>query len=242
MKKTALFFVLFVLFFTAIVASAQTDYSEQISLIAANTYLWKQDYEYVLWGYIVTDLDRNGRLEIISASVQGTGFYTYILAFEVSEDRDSLKELDGLGPERTDSLPDIMVLSVPVYFDKETGLYYYIFSDMIRNGMWEYYENKRAVSISNGAWEEIPLVSKSTIYTDPDHFTMTCKDAEGNLIDEAQYDEAEQRIFGDLEVSTACFNWYMTNNEDFAGLTADRLIESLKEAGDSECRQTGITE
>ena len=231
MKKILLTLTLFILLITAAAVSADIDYSDQIDLIAANASLWKQDVDFGRWGFTLTDLDHNGRLEIIAASVQGTGFYTYLNVFEVNEDHSALTELQGPSFLRTDSSPDVMVSSVPLYHDKENDRYYYIFDDMIRNGMAEYYENKRAVSITDGKWEETFLASKSTLYADADHFTVTCTDGSGNTISEIQYDQIAQTVYGAFEPGKAEFNWQMTDNEEFAALTPDKLRTTLRGTG-----------
>ena len=45
------------------------------------------------WCYAVTDLDGNGRLEILSSETHGTGNYTTLRAWEVSEDGASLNPI-----------------------------------------------------------------------------------------------------------------------------------------------------
>ena len=226
MKKSFIFALLCILLFTAAV-SAAPQVSEQIDLIAANAELWKQDVEFGLWGFTVTDLDHNGRLEIISASVQGTGFYTYIKAFEVNEEGSALNDIYSGNNNKGNSAPDIMVSTVPFYFDKESGIYHYIFDDYIRNGMAENYQNKRAVSLTDGKWEETPLASMTTIYTDAEHYTITCTDADGAPISEAEYDSIADKVFGNLEQNEAEFDWQMTDNDEFSVLTTQQIKDKL---------------
>lgn len=233
MKKIITAAVMLLILITAAAVCAAPGYYEQIGLIAANADLWLQDFEYYPWGYTVTDLDQNGRLEILSCSVQGTGFYSYIKAYEVREDGSGLTEIKGLGEERMDSLPDIWTGCVPVYFDKETEIYYYIFDDIIRNGMAEYYENKRAVSLVDGVWQEIPLASKVTLYSDPDHFTITRTGSRGESISEAQYESIAETVFAGLESSEICFNWITADTQEFRQLRFQQLTDSLKEAAGS---------
>ena len=54
------------------------NYGSQLQLIADNTAVWMGDTELIAepFFYAVTDLDQNGRLEIIQSSCQGTGLYT----------------------------------------------------------------------------------------------------------------------------------------------------------------------
>lgn len=227
MKKNIFAIMLFLLLAVSAAVSAAPEVSDQLDLIAANAGMWKQDVDFGLWGFTVTDLDHNGLLEIISASVQGTGFYTYINAYEVNETGDGFTELQGPSDERTDSAPDIMVSTTPVYYDKDTGRYYYIFDDIIRNGMAEYYENKCAVSIVDGKWEETLLAMKHTIYTDADHYTITCTDGSGNTITEEQYDAIAQTVYAGLEQNEAEFDWQMTETAEFSALTTQQIREKL---------------
>lgn len=234
MKKIWISAILFLLMLSAAAVSAELSPDAQIELIAANKTLWEQDYDYIVWGYVVTDMDHNGRFEIISSSVQGTGFYSYNKAYEVSEDGSRLIDLLSNANEY-DSAPDIMVSKVPMYFDKNENRYYYIFSDMIRNGMSEYYENVRAVSIVSEAWEEILLATKATVYSDPEHAVITCKNAEQAEISEAQYASIAETVFGSLESGELCLNWITTDKEAFALLSAEQLMENLRISAQTTC-------
>lgn len=231
MKRILLLMLLMTLLCTATAVCAAPETDRQIELIAQYKDLWKQDIEFGTWGYTITDLDHNGRLEVISASVQGTGFYTYILAYEVNAEGNGMTELYGPENLNYDSAPDIMVSTVPVFHDKRENLYYYIFDDMIRSSMSEYYENKRTVSIVEGTWQETPLAYKTTIYTDAEHYSISCTDANQNPISEAQFSSIAESIFSGLEKGEAEFKWIMTDSESFNTLNQNQLIESLKELG-----------
>ena len=59
---------------------AAPDYEAQIKLLAERSEEWNQDdgvLPYYYHQYTVTDLDWNGRLEILAMSTQGTGIFTY---------------------------------------------------------------------------------------------------------------------------------------------------------------------
>ncbi len=229
-----LFILLFALCCLTAAVSAAPGIPEQMELIADNTGLWKQDVGFGLWGYIVTDLDRNGRMEIISASLQGTGMYTYINIFEVSEDSLSLNEVKQDRPEY-DSAPDIMTDRVKVYHDEDAGRYYYIFTDMVRNGYAENYENKRAVWLEDSVWNEIPLAHKSVIYSDAENYTETFEDASGNTISEEEYTAAEDSRFGNITPEEVCLNWQMTDSDGFSGTDRTALLTLLEGSASSEC-------
>lgn len=235
MNRNLILTLIFILFcMAAAPALGAPGYYEQLDLIAANADLWKQTEVFGLWGYAVTDLDQNGRLEILSASVQGTGFYTLILAFEVNEAGTGLEEIKQLRADY-ESSPDVIVDSVPVYFDTENGIYYYIFDDIIRNGYAEEYENKRAVFLKNGEWNEIPLASKATLYTDQEHYSITYSDPGGAPISADQYSTAADMAFGKLEKSEFCFGWNMTDPDDFSRMNREAILETLRNSSSPVC-------
>ncbi len=238
MKKLLLLFVLLAVFFVISVVSAVPEIDKQIELIAENTALWEQKEVFGLWGYTVTDLDGNGRLEIISASAQGTGFYTYIQIYEVNEEGNELAEIKQDRKEYA-SAPDIMVDAVPMFTDPKENLRYYIFEDYIRNGYAENYQNIRAVSVKNGVWSEIPLVNKATFFTDEEHFTVTYTNADGDTITEDQYDSAADRYFASFEKGTFCFAWQIQDTETFSAMTRADLTASLQASAAAACPASG---
>lgn len=151
--------------------NTQTEETEQIEkqLQLITDYcmdLWQKssdENEYEMYFYTVTDLDRNGRLELISASVRGTGIYTYSDYYEVNEQLDGLTQCE-VHTNMEDSGADIVVEAVPVYYDGKADTYYYIFSDYIRDGMTMSYENIRELSLKSGEITDKVLVYKESIY------------------------------------------------------------------------------
>ncbi|MBO4290209.1 MAG: hypothetical protein J5865_08965, partial [Lachnospiraceae bacterium] len=80
------------------------DPADQVKLIAANRDLWldtSQQADFVM--YAVTDLDENGRLELIATITEGTGQFSSTRFWEVSGDYSKLEpvtyDLDGAQSE-----------------------------------------------------------------------------------------------------------------------------------------------
>ncbi len=182
--------------------------------------LWQKDSnenEYEMYFYTVTDLDRNGRLELICASVQGTGIYTYSNYFEVNEQSDGLTQCD-VKSDRGDSEADIVVEAAPVYYDEKADTYHYIFSDYTRDGMTMSYENIREMSLKNGEITDKVLVYKESIYDEngmetAEYYNAATKES----IDSKQYESMVETAFAGLEKKTAAFVW------------EGRLMSELKE-------------
>lgn len=212
---------------------------EQLQLLAASINTWHDGalgqfgYSSDPVFYTVTDLDQNGRLELIVSSCQGSGLYTYSFFFEVTPSLDGLQLCERTLTEG-DSEADITFTdSPPVYYDSSNHVYYYVFDDLIRNGAAERYENKRAISLIDGTLHETYLAQKSTIYsgsaTAP---TVTCfstlKNAGQKTISESAYERIANTAFSDLTKLNAAISWYKEESENsLLALTQDELLSVL---------------
>ena len=121
-----------------------------------------------------------------------------------------------------------MLETAPVFCDPESQICYYIFTDFIRNGYAENYENKRAVYLDEGIWKEIDLARKATIFSDPENFTVTFSDPEGNELSEDRYESAEDTYFAGCEKEILRLNWNMTDTESFAQMSREELRGALE--------------
>ena len=205
----------------------------QIDLIVDNRDLWlalAEEDAYDVWAYTVTDLDQNGRLELIAAAMGGTGQYTSAYFYEVSESFDAL-DLCIYETTEGDSQADLITDSVPVYEDPQTGTLYYVFDDFLKNGAAEYYENKRALFLENSQVKTLPLAQKTTIYASEDaEPQIACSDQNNAPISEAEYNVIAATVFDGFVEKTAGFNWYENWNaseDDPASLDADAWSELL---------------
>ena len=84
--------------------------------------------------FAVTDLNHNGRLEIIVSVVQGSGVYSHTAFYEISEDHSSLERLSVNGEAYIDEVGDFL-RSVAIYdcYLKD-GEYYYLVQDYVSGG------------------------------------------------------------------------------------------------------------
>lgn len=178
---------------------------KQIDVIFNNKTLWYKDTEFEKYSYAVTDLDKNGRMEIISSICQGTGMYTTTTIYEVNESMDGLKLCES-NLEEYDSGADIIKNNWKVFYDNSNEKYHYVFEDLTRNGAAEYYENKRDFCLDNGKIRETYLVIKDTIY-ESDLPKVTCTDLNDNEITEEQYNNFEDEYFKNYEKKTVNIEW-----------------------------------
>lgn len=204
---------------------------KQIDVIMNNIDTWNLSTDediYAPYGYAITDLDQNGRLEIIASSCQGTGIYTYSNYYEVNESLNGLNKIER-NVEEGSSEADIMIPTVKVFIDKAANEYHYIFDDLVKVGAAEYYENKQDIVLKNGKLYEKAIAYKNTIYTDSNP-NVTLKDANNNEITAEDYEIIENKLFSNLELKLANIEWISTTDIDFSSVSGDELKDKLAES------------
>lgn len=182
------------------------DADNQLRIIAENKDMWTTELEYAdeVYRYAISDLDHNGRYEVIVSNMGGTGLYTYSRFFEVNETQDGLVECTTDFMEG-DSQPDIIAEKIDTYVDAN-GEFHYVFSDVLRNGMTESYENVRELMLRDGEIITKYIASKATIY-EGECVTITCNDGDGNTITEEAYETIVDNYFGDCEKVVTNLGW-----------------------------------
>jgi hypothetical protein len=217
--------------------SAETTiYDKQLQLIANQASVWIGDTESVAepFFYAVTDLDQNGRLEIIQSSCQGTGLYTYTNLWEVDANGTELIPCQ-LSIAEGDSQPDIIADPEIVYYDETGDCYFYIFRDEIRNGAAEHYQSQIALSLQDGVVTTTLLSQMSTIYTSGGaNVVITYMDADGNTIDEDIYNMTVENTFAGLTAMETTIGWTdYTVSAQLAELTEAEIMNLLKTSWES---------
>lgn len=212
---------------------------KQIDVIMNNIDTWNLSTDediYAPYGYAITDLDQNGRLEIIASSCQGTGIYTYSNYYEVNEGLNGLNKIER-NVEEGSSEADIMLPTVKVFIDKASNEYHYIFDDLVKVGAAEYYENKQDIVLKNGRLYEKTIAYRNTVYTDSNP-NVTLKDANNKEITAEDYALIENKLFSNLELKFANIEWVSTTDVDFSSVSGDelknKLIESYEKFGFSD--------
>lgn len=180
------------------------DYSAQIELIANNAKTWFDAEKIDLYSYCITDLDKNGRLEVIISSIGGTGMFSSGNIYEVDKDLDGIV----LCGEKGSLNVDIIMFNVyDVYTDENSGKRYYAVYDSYSSGWAEQGSSKYVLSLENSVYET-KAVARYLLLTD-DNFNETAYyyDIEGNEVTEKYYDNCYSSIFEGYNKSTATFGW-----------------------------------
>ncbi len=195
---------------------------EQLRELVKFRELWKAQDESDWWGYTVTDLDHNGRLEIISSETHGTGHYTTTRLWEVNEDG---KGLTACGTDENCKPVMGPTPTAPAYYDAESGRCWYLFSDDVRDSAARCYQSLRALSLVNETVEGRFCALKSTVY-DPNGLELVSyQDADRTAISSEEYQQLLWNSFPGLEPLTARFVWVEQHLDE---LEDDALFQELK--------------
>ncbi|MCR5099997.1 MAG: hypothetical protein K6B41_01430 [Butyrivibrio sp.] len=198
--------------------SIEADEDKQLQVIVNNADTWKGVFEQGY--YTVTDLDRNGRMEIIAASCQGSGMYTYAKVYEVNENKDGLVDCtpDNSSGDIDGGMdyPDFIIDGNFITFTNGSK-YVYIASNSTRVSAGEGVETISAFILENGTFGVNDLASK---YVNGDTVEYT------KLSDESVITEDE---FNNISISTyeqdgysrfeTTFSWTdLSSGDDYANL------------------------
>lgn len=188
------------------------------------------------WDYIMTDLDHNGRSEVICASMQGTGHFTYAQVFELAPDGYTLVPVTG-DPYENLTFPDIGCSECVCYHDVSADQYHYVFTDIMRNGYAELYNAYVALTLHDGALEDRLLASMSDLYDADGKETLSYYDAAGKPITEEEYNSAADRIFAGMEKYNVILNWNTVPQRGVRAeeVSADGIIVHVTKNPTGEC-------
>ena len=190
----------------AVPVRANDDSAEaQLKLLAENFSSFQPSDAADPWSYTVTDLDHNGRLELIAASVQGAGRSTYVKAWEVNEDGTSIEEVKVNIPV-DESFPDILTENADTFYSPSGDTWSYTFYDNIVLSADEAYYAKCAVGLQGGSLGFQQLAVQHTVVTNG-YADTTYMDNSGMIISGEQYNNAGSASTADMVKSSTNFDW-----------------------------------
>lgn len=176
---------------------------QQLQLILSCSDLWKYDASSTeICSYCVTDLDHNGRLEILMSSFSTTSSISYTQCLEVNETFDALTacvvtELNG----------DIQPMeSVVCYTDGK--VYCYAVSDKVQTVWQETNLTRLAMKLEGGKLteEKLATATNSSKITSTD-LESYYKDAEDRPITRAQYEAIYDTHFSGWRKAEIGLGW-----------------------------------
>lgn len=197
-------------------AADQSDEDRQLGLITSGFSGFKQLDGETAWYYTVTDLDHNGRLELIAASQHPQSRATNLHVWEVSAERSALAEC-SLAKDPEESFPDILTDAADTYFSASAGTWHYLFYDHVVLSDTEVCTVKTAVTLKDGTICYDAYAVEHTVVTGESR-EVTHTDADGAAITPEQYNAAGHDALAGTARSSTNFEW----------LTADKAADPEK--------------
>ena len=180
--------------------------ADQRALIERFRGLWEPDLSYETWFSAITDLDHNGRLEVLTASLQGSGLYTWVNCYEVNDSFTNLNHCPD-DTQEGQAWPDILKESLTSYRDPATGRYTYVCEDFLRDGAAHYWTGLMSFCLSDGHIEVRQIASMDEVYSDQNNSVKRYYDEHNAETTESAYLGAEQRVFAGQEKGTLSLAW-----------------------------------
>ena len=97
-----------------------------------------------------TDLDHNGRLEVIAAALHPVDHSNNVHVYELNADGSAFQELRTVVPEG-ESFPDILSDTADTFYDASTGSWSYLFTDHIAISTTEVYDVICSVTLKDSS-------------------------------------------------------------------------------------------
>ena len=181
----------------------------QAELIYSNFSSFRQNDDDTVWSYAVTDLDHNGHLEILAASVQGSGRYTSLKVWEVGEDHKSFVACN-VNVKEGDSFPDVIANSADTYYVSATDTWHYMFDDSITVSATEVMAARCSVQMKNGNLSYTPYAYQQTEYRGNLN-VISFTDRAGRLLTPEDYNAAVADAFAGAQKFSTNFDWFLAS-------------------------------
>lgn len=164
------------------------------------------------WYVAVTDLDANGRLELIATCITGGNHISLAKFYELSEDFTTAAELETDAAE-DGTFTDILADGADTYYDAQTDTYYFMFADDTILGENEFNATKCSISLKDGK-----VVHKEYAREHSSNFNgitvIEYNDLNGNIITPDEFNAAGSSEFAKCEKSGTNFGWVEAKNVD----------------------------
>ena len=203
----------------------RTGINDQIELIYENRNGWLTGNDETV--YCVTDLDRNGRLELISATLRESGGFSENVFWEVGEDYKSLRKLRAPAYENA-SEPDLSEQSAMRCYFTEDGRISYVTEDIIVEEDANISFVKTGLSLSEGKLEARSLGHIETFAANDKLGNIDIYAGyygpEGFNVNSLQFSAIENDAYGETlsRATVATFGWFREkDNADLQRLMAD---------------------
>ncbi len=192
---------------------------------------WQKDWNENMLNmkYAVTDLDQNGRLEIIvTTGPNGNGQYSSNWIYQINEAGTKLKECEYNGWMELDIFNNIK----KVLLDNETGIYHYVSSNYTHLSGDQNGESIGLMSLDNGIIHEEVLGYQDIGDTQDNKVVYYQKIGnKKKKISKKEYTLKSliSKKYKDSKIKPVCIHWF-TFSKDVKNITDFQLMHEIKES------------
>lgn len=180
----------------------------QIGILAANIPNLQLPQNGVTWKLAVTDLDHNGRLELIAAGQHTETRDTNLKIWEINPEKNGLAEARVNLPDE-ETFPDILAENADTYFNASSNSWDYLFYDTIILTVQEAYTNKCAVEYKDGVLGYQSLAYQHIEYVEGQQGpTVTFLDVNGSPITGDAYNASGNTAFNGWIKTSTNLDWF----------------------------------
>lgn len=203
---------------------------KQIEIFAENVDEWSNVTGYFC--FTVADLNKDGKLELIISTIQGSGSYAYTQYYVIDDKKQELITLYQedkekyypslihdflIGTQVSDDTYRTVVdgiIYVPVYYDKQTNLYYYIHHDYSGHTPYEAYDRIISQVLEGDQIKQSLLAYKKTtrVSSEDINSLTSYKDNNQNEISEGQYKQIDEYAYDKCIEMQMCWQWKKIEN------------------------------
>ncbi|MCR5576928.1 MAG: hypothetical protein K6F56_07970 [Oscillospiraceae bacterium] len=203
--------------FAAPVQLSSADADNQLSFIYSRLADMKQTEDKAAWSYAVTDLDHNGRLELIAASEHRTNHSTNLVAWEVNKSCTTMLKC-VVKLEEDESFPDIISENADTFHDEKGDTWHYLFYDNVVLSDREAYAVKCSVTLKNRnlSFEQYAV---EHVVTGKGSQTVTYADMNGKEITADEFNAAGIAAFPEKDRSSTNIDWFAYDEASLTRLT-----------------------
>lgn len=184
------------------------DEMKQLETICANRKTWLTCSDPEREGYLgrqcmISDLNQNGRLEVVFILPFGSGGFMETAVFEVSEDGRSLVKYQN-DEENPMEIGGPGVIEMDCYFDKKAEIYYYASENYTNANGYEFGFQPGRFYLKGDAYQEDYMNAYRTVGKSDEKITYYTREKK---ISKGEYDRIEKQFWQGMEKKKAVFYW-----------------------------------
>lgn len=212
---------------------------QQVDIFANCVNEWSDIYESSSDPFYITvaDMNQDGRLELITSVIDGSGRYSNSNYYIINGKRGLIKlerEKDS-GRFGCDIIYDVVygdkeVVNVPVYCDKDNNIYYSIQKDFLRAEAGKSLESMVSLAVDNGIIKEECIAYKLFEYDKKsDKTKISYWNFNEEELSEEEYEEIADNMYPNMEKMEMTWKWHKATWSQIADMNQGELVQLLKE-------------